>query len=91
MKSATIPSLRVEPELREAAESVLLPDESLSAFVETALRAGIARRQTQRDFIARGMASRDEARASGKYFTAAEVHADLEAMLLAATTGKDAS
>ena len=33
MKNATLPSLRVEPELREAAESVLLAGETLSAFI----------------------------------------------------------
>ncbi|WP_327372758.1 YlcI/YnfO family protein [Caballeronia arationis] len=34
MKTATFPAVRVEPELREAAESVLSDGESLSAFVE---------------------------------------------------------
>ena len=38
MKTATIPSLRVDPALREAAESVLDQGETLSSFVETALR-----------------------------------------------------
>jgi len=42
MKSATIPPLRVTPELRQAAESVLHDDESLSAFVESALVKQIA-------------------------------------------------
>ena len=37
MKSATIPPLRVTPELRQAAESVLQDNESLSAFVESYL------------------------------------------------------
>ena len=32
MKTATFPSLRVEPELREAAESVLEEGETLSGF-----------------------------------------------------------
>jgi hypothetical protein len=35
MKTATIPSLCVDPELRAAAESVLKEGETLSAFVET--------------------------------------------------------
>jgi len=33
VKTSTLPSLRVEPELREAAEQVLQEGESLSAFV----------------------------------------------------------
>lgn len=57
MKTATIPSLRVDPALREAAESVLDQGETLSAFVETAIRDGIDLRRTQREFIARELAS----------------------------------
>jgi hypothetical protein len=38
MKSATFPSVRVEPELRAAAEDVLQDGESLSGFVEQAIR-----------------------------------------------------
>ncbi len=34
MKTASIPSLRVEPELRRAAEAVLHEGESLSSFLE---------------------------------------------------------
>ncbi len=38
MKSATLPSLRVDPALREAAEAVLEEGETLSSFVEQAVR-----------------------------------------------------
>ncbi len=81
MKTATIPSLRVDPELRAAAESVLKKGETLSAFVENSLRAQINFRQTQAEFIARGLASREEARTTGEYYSADEVHAELRAML----------
>ena len=81
MKTATIPSLRVDPELRAAAESVLKKGETLSAFVENSLRAQINFRQTQAEFIARGLASRDEAKRTGEYYSADEVHAELRAML----------
>ena len=37
MKTSTIPSLRVDPQLRLAAESVLRDGESLSGFVEQAI------------------------------------------------------
>ncbi|SAL75284.1 prevent-host-death protein [Caballeronia peredens] len=68
MKSATIPALRVEPELREAVEGVLEENETFSSFMETALRAGVARRQLQREFIARFLAAREEARRTGAFF-----------------------
>jgi hypothetical protein len=40
----------------------------------------------QRDFVTRGLASRDAAGRTGKYHAAADVHTELEAML--AETGK---
>lgn len=73
MKSATFPSIRVEPELRDAAESVLGEGESLSGFVEQSIREGIERRRNRSEFIARGIASRDEARNTGDYVSASEV------------------
>ncbi len=84
MKTATMPPLRVDPELRQAAEGVLRKDESLSAFMEAALRESIARRRTQREFVARGLDARDQARRDNEYFDADTVHAELEGMLLAA-------
>ncbi|HDR9757678.1 TPA: YlcI/YnfO family protein [Burkholderia cepacia] len=84
MKTATMPALRVDPQLREAAESVLEENETLSAFMESALRDAIARRRLQREFVTRGLASRDEARRTGEYVDAADVQAELEGMLNAA-------
>ncbi|MDD2556860.1 MAG: hypothetical protein PHH87_01090 [Desulfuromonas sp.] len=81
MKTATIPSLRVEPDLRKAAESVLGEGETLSNFMEEALRAGIMRRKAQQEFMSRGLASRDEARQTGEYYAAEVVHAELRSML----------
>ncbi len=81
MKTATIPSLRVEPELRHAAESVLHNGETLSSFVVQSLRANIKRRRLQQEFIARGLASRDAARQTGEYFEAEEVLRELDDML----------
>jgi len=80
MKTATIPSLRVDPELRHAAESVLQEGESLSSFVEQSLRINIDHRRAQQAFIARGLAARDEAQRSGEYFTADEVLRELDEM-----------
>ena len=70
MKTATIPSVRVEPEFRAEVEAVLTEDETLSEFVEAAVRAGVARRRVQAEFIARGLSSRDEARRTGEYVDA---------------------
>lgn len=81
MKSSTIPSLRVEPELRQAAENVLRNGETLSSFMEESLRAGIQHRRAQQEFIARGLASRDEARRTGEYFTTEDVFDEMEGML----------
>jgi hypothetical protein len=90
MKTASLPSLRVDPELRQAAESVLNDGESLSSLMESSLRSSVIRRQLQRDFVARGLASRDEAHRTGEYYAADEVHAELEVMLAAAKKGKGA-
>jgi predicted transcriptional regulator len=81
MKSATIPSLRVTPEFRHDAENVLREGESLSAFVEESLREEIERRRTQREFIARGLAARNCAKASGQYASKYEVMDSLKSIL----------
>jgi 4'-phosphopantetheinyl transferase EntD len=81
MKTATFPSLRVERELREAAEAVLQEGETLSALIETAVRETVERRRMRAEFIARGLAARDEARRTGVYHSAQAVHGELRAML----------
>ena len=81
MKTATMPALRVQPELRQAAEEILRPGETLSAFVEDSLRRNVAFRRTQQEFIARGLASRDEAKKSGVYFSSEEVLAELDTII----------
>lgn len=81
MKTATIPALRVEPKLREAAQNVLASGETLSSFVEESLRSNIERRLHQQAFIARGLASREDAKATQEYFSADNVMAELADML----------
>jgi len=88
MKSASLPSLRVEPELRQSAELVLREGETLSAFIKSSLRANIERRLTRNEFIARGLASRDHARATGEYIAADEVLNALHNSLLNAQQKK---
>ena len=86
MKTSSIPSLRVDPDLRKSAQSVLSKGESLSAFVEHSIRECVDRRLAQREFIARGLASRDEAQRTGKYVSASVTIGKLEKMLLRAKT-----
>ena len=81
MQTATIPALRVEPKLREAAQSVLANGETLSSFVEESLRSNIERRIHQQAFIARGIASEQEAKATQEYYSAESVLAELDEML----------
>ena len=81
MKTATLPSLRVEPALREAAESVLQEGETLSGFVEASVRAQVELRKQREAFIARGVTSRNRARETGAYHEAADVMGELRQML----------
>ena len=81
MKSASLPSLRVEPELRQQAEAVLREGETLSSFIEESLRTNIERRLSQKEFIARGLASRDRAIGTGEYVDAGAVLDRLQLML----------
>lgn len=84
MKNATLPPLRVDSELRAAAEAVLRDSETLSGFVLEAVRLHIARREAQREFVARGLLAREQARASGEYVGADEMLARLDASLVTA-------
>lgn len=86
MKTATLPSLRVDPELREAAEAALEQGETLSSFLEQALREKIQRRRYQADFLARGIASLAEAERTGEYFTQDDILGDIDAIINEAET-----
>jgi hypothetical protein len=81
MKSATIPPLRVTPDLRADVESVLEKGETLSGFVEDALRRQIDYRRTQKEFIARGLAARDDARKKNAYVSAEKSLAALDRII----------
>jgi len=88
MKTATFPSVRVTPELRQAAEQMLQEGETLSSFVEQSIRESISRRQTHQEFIARGLRSREEARQRDEYVSADAVIGRLEQMLASAKAGQ---
>jgi hypothetical protein len=57
MKSAVIPQIRVEPELRAELDSVLRQGETLTDFVEATVRNAIAFRRVQTAFHARAQAA----------------------------------
>lgn len=81
MRCDLLKILREKPELQKAAEKVLEHGETLSAFIESSLRINIEKRLKQKEFIARGLASRELDRKSGDYVDAASVLEELQDML----------
>jgi hypothetical protein len=65
MKSAVIPQIRVEPELRAELEAVLRPGETLTDFVEATVRNAIAYRRVQTAFHARARDASQEYHRTG--------------------------
>ena len=80
-KTSTFPPLRVNDEVRAAAEAALVEGETLSGFLLESVQYNIQRRAMQQEFIVRGLAARDEARQTGKYVSAEEVLAGLDKSL----------
>ena len=81
MKTAALPPVRVSPETRHQAESLLRVGESLTSFMSDALSQHIENRKAQDEFIARGLASANEARRTGEYVSAAAVLRKLQSRL----------
>lgn len=65
MKTATIPPVRVAPEFRMEVEEVLEQGETLSEFVENAIRQTVLKRQHRAEFLRRGIAAIEEAKHAG--------------------------
>ncbi len=84
MKTATLPPIRVAPEFRSELEGVLEQGESLSQFVENAVRATVERRKNQAEFVRRGMAAIESTKQAGGGIPAEVVITRLEAKLSAA-------
>lgn len=91
MKTAAIPAVRVSPELRQAAENLLQTGETLSGFVEEAVRRNVEYRQAQMAFIERGLASAEGARKSGKYVSSATILGKLARRLEKTRKGRGAA
>lgn len=62
--------------------------ESLSEFVENAVRATVAKRKNQAEFVRRGIAAIEETKRAGGGIPAEVVMAKLEAKLVAARQAK---
>ena len=88
MKTATLPPIRVAPDFRLELEGVLEEGESLSQFVESAVRTTVARRKNQAEFIRRGIAAIEATKRDGGGIPAEAVVARLEAKLEAARKAK---
>ena len=84
MKTATIPPIRVAPEFRTEVEGVLEQGESLSEFVENAVRQSVLKRQHQAEFMRRGIAAIEETKRTGNGIAADTVLTQLHAQLAAA-------
>jgi Arc/MetJ-type ribon-helix-helix transcriptional regulator len=91
MKTATLPSIRVEQAFRDELEASLNEGETISEFIESSVRGTLQRRNRQAEFIARGKASLEEARRTGVTYPAEVVIRELEQMLAEAKNRKVAS
>ena len=63
---------------------MLEPDETLSHFMEDAVRARLEWRLAQLEFIEQGLVERDRARRAGDYVDSADVVRRLDAVVSAA-------
>ena len=78
MKSSALLAVRVEPALRQELESVLTEHETISSFVEQAVRSAVSYRRAQSDFLARGEQASQTYLQTGASIPADEVFARLE-------------
>lgn len=62
----------------------------MASFVQESVHLSIERRKAQSDFLARGLAAREEANQSGRYVSSAEMLARLDASLARARAGRRA-
>lgn len=80
MRSAVLPQVRVEPELRAELEAALRPGETLSGFVEASVRVALEYRGVQDEFHARGDAAWRVYQRAGVSHAAEELMAELRTM-----------
>ena len=81
MKTATLPAVRVAPEVRELVESVLKKGESLSTFIEETVKKHAQWRKEDEAFYARAAKASQALHEGGKFYTAEESIARLRAQV----------
>jgi hypothetical protein len=84
MKTATLPPIRVAPEFRIEVEGVLQQGETLSLFVENAVRETVLKRKHQTEFLSRGIQAIEATKRADNGIPAEVVVAKLEAKLVQA-------
>jgi len=80
MKTGVLPDLLVEPQLLADVTAVLHDGETVSEFVESAIRRTIERRRSLAEFNARGEAAWQEYQRTGQSHSLDEVLTELRAM-----------
>ncbi len=92
MKTATLPAVRVSPDVRLLAESVLREGETLSMFIEDSLKKHAQWRKDDAEFYARGLrASQLIKEGKMRTYTLDEVMAGLQKMASDAKKAKSKS
>lgn len=81
MKTAILPQVRVEPQLRADLEEVLREGETLSDFLETTVRQAVEHRRMQAEFDARADAAWARFQRTGVSVPAQDVQAEMRARL----------
>jgi len=80
--------IAVDNRTLDFARAVLGEGESLTHFVESAIRQAVLFRRARSEFLCRGIAAAAEARASGQYRDADTVLAELESILRSKESGQ---
>jgi hypothetical protein len=81
MKTAILPQVRVEPQLRADVEDVLREGETLSDFLEATVRQAVEYRRMQAEFEARADAAWTRFQQTGKGVRAEEVVTEMRTRL----------
>lgn len=81
MKSAILPQVRIEPELRAELKPLLRDGESLAGFTEDSVRSAVAYRRAEAEFYARGEAAWQAYSRTGVAHPAGEVIGEMRQRL----------
>jgi len=81
MKTVHLPFL-LSPKLRQSIEQVLGVEESLSSFIEQAIREHIKLRQKHQVYLTRSLASCEIAFKNGEYHNAEDILRELDKLLV---------